>query len=192
MLTNLAIFASGNGSNAENIYHYFSANPSIKINLLLTNNKNAKVIDRFRQYNAPIVIIDNSLANNGTFLINICNAFCIDMIILSGYLRIVPESLIEKYPNKILNIHPALLPEYGGKGMYGAKVHEAVIANNEKYSGITIHIVNQNYDDGEIIFQHKIIVENTDTPDSLAEKIHQLEYEFYPKIIEEYIKTLAK
>ena len=192
MLTNLAIFASGNGSNAENIYHYFSANPSIKINLLLTNNKNAKVIDRFRQYNVPIVIIDNSLANNGTFLINICDAFGIDLIILSGYLRTVPESLIEKYPNKILNIHPALLPKYGGKGMYGAKVHEAVISNNEKYSGITIHIVNQNYDAGEIIFQHKINVENTDNPDSLAEKIHKLEYEFYPKIIEEYIKSLAK
>jgi len=126
MLTNLAIFASGNGSNAENIFHYFSTNPTIKINLLLTNNKNAKVIDRFRQYNVPIVIIDNSLANNGNFLINICNAFEIDFIILSGYLRTVPESLIEKYPNKILNIHPALLPKYGGKVMYGAKVHEAV------------------------------------------------------------------
>lgn len=192
MNTNLAIFASGNGSNAENIYHYFANHPFIKVNLLLANNKNAKVIDRFRQYNVPIVIIDNSLANNGTFLINICNAFCIDIIILSGYLRTVPESLIEKYPNKILNIHPALLPKYGGKGMYGAKVHEAVIANNEKYSGITIHIVNKNYDDGEIIFQHKINVENTDTPDSLAEKIHKLEYNFYPKIIEEYIKSLAK
>ncbi|HNY76594.1 MAG TPA: phosphoribosylglycinamide formyltransferase [Bacteroidales bacterium] len=192
MLTNLAIFASGNGSNAENIFHYFSTSPTIKINLLLTNNKNAKVIDRFRQYNVPIVIIDNSLANNGNFLINICNAFEIDLIILSGYLRTVPESLIEKYPNKILNIHPALLPKYGGKGMYGAKVHEAVIANNEKYSGITIHIVNQNYDAGEIIFQHKINIENTNTPDSLAEKIHKLEYEYYPKIIEEYIKSLAK
>lgn len=192
MNTNLAIFASGNGSNAENIYHYFANHPFIKVNLLLANNKNAKVIDRFRQYNVPIVIIDNDLANNGKFLINICNAFCIDIIILSGYLRTIPESLIEKYPNKILNIHPALLPKYGGKGMYGAKVHEAVIANNEKYSGITIHIVNKNYDDGEIIFQKKITVKNTDTPESLAEKIHKLEYEFYPRVIEDYIKFLAK
>lgn len=192
MNANLAIFASGNGSNAENIYHYFANHPFIKVNLLLANNKNAKVIDRFRQYNVPIVIIDNDLANNGKFLINICNAFCIDIIILSGYLRTIPESLIEKYPNKILNIHPALLPKYGGKGMYGAKVHEAVIANNEKYSGITIHIVNKNYDDGEIIFQKKITVKNTDTPESLAEKIHKLEYEFYPRVIEDYIKFLAK
>ncbi len=192
MNINLAIFASGNGSNAENIYHYFANHPFIKVNLLLTNNKNAKVIDRFRQLDVPIVIINNNLAMDGTFLLNICKSFAIDIIILSGYLKAIPENLIEKYPNKILNIHPALLPNYGGKGMYGYNVHKAVLSNKEQYSGITIHLVNENYDDGEIIFQKKIPVDKTDTPESLAEKIHELEYEFYPKVIEEYIKSLTE
>lgn len=190
MHVNLAIFASGNGSNAENIYHYFDGNQNIFVSLLLTNNRRAGVIDRFINFNVPIVVIDNILASDGSFLIRLCETFNINIIILAGYLRAIPADLIKKYPDKILNIHPALLPKYGGKGMYGSKVNENVIANNEKTSGISIHLVNENYDEGHIIFQKTISIDSTDTPDTLAEKIHKLEYEYYPIVIEKYINEL--
>jgi len=183
----LAIFASGNGTNAENICQYFSNHSNIKIELLVCNKPNATVIERLAKFNVPNTIINKNDFKNPDNLLSIFKKHNINFIVLAGFLWLLPAALIERYAGKIINIHPALLPAYGGKGMYGNKVHESVINANEKFSGITIHYVNEKYDEGAIIFQKKVELIDQETAESLAKKIHQLEYECYPKIVEEIL-----
>ncbi len=183
----LAIFASGSGTNAENIIKHFSNNPTFKVSLILSNKKNAYVLERAKQFKIPFEIFDRDQLENSTFVDDILTSYKINYIILAGFLLKIPDRLLNKYPKKIINIHPALLPKYGGKGMHGMNVHAAVINNGEIESGITIHLVNNEYDKGTIIFQAKCNVEKEDTPETLATKIHQLEQQYFPKVIEQYI-----
>lgn len=186
IMTRIVIFASGSGSNAENIYSYFKENDSVTINHILTNNKNAKVLERAKRLNVSSKVFNRSEFNDETKLLKFLKDEA-DLIVLAGFLWKVPDHIVKTFPNKIVNIHPALLPKYGGKGMYGMNVHDAVVANKERETGITIHYVNENYDEGAIIFQVKTEVLNTDTADDVAAKIHELEYEHFPKVIEKII-----
>lgn len=185
----IAIFASGSGSNAENIYNYFKGNNEIEISLILTNNAEAKVIERATRLNIAIEIFDRNTFYQTTKIVELLKNKQIDLLVLAGFLWLIPEQLVKAFPDKIINIHPALLPKYGGKGMYGDKVHEAVIANHEKESGITIHFVNEKYDDGNVIFQAKCEVLPTDNASDLAQKIHSLEYQHFPVVIERLLFT---
>lgn len=180
----LAVFASGNGSNAEKIFEYFQGRNNVVVALLLTNNPNARVIERAKQYNVPVAVFDRKKFYDTNEIVELLLRHKIDLIVLAGFMWLVPPALINAFPNKILNIHPALLPKYGGNGMYGDFVHKAVVEAKEKESGITIHFVNENYDEGQIVFQEKCIVEPGDTPETLAGKIHLLEHRFYPQVIE--------
>ncbi len=185
----IAVFASGSGTNAENIINYFQYNNNVKVSNIFTNNVQAGVIKRAENLKVPLIIFckDDFYQNNK--VLEILKNEKIDFIALAGFLWLVPFNIIENYKQKIINIHPALLPKFGGKGMYGNKVHYKVIEDGETESGITIHYVNEKFDDGDIIFQAKCKVGKIDTPESLAIKIHQLEYEWYPKIIEKTIKS---
>lgn len=187
LMTKLAIFASGSGSNAENIINYFKEFDTVKVSLVLTNNPSAGVIERGRRLNVPVIIFSKTIFTQTDDIVNLLKENGIDWIILAGFLWLVPQNLVEAYPNKMINVHPALLPNYGGKGMWGHHVHEAVVANGEKESGITIHYVNEHYDEGKVIFQAKCSLDETDTADTLAAKIHELEYEHFPKVIEQEI-----
>ncbi len=182
--TNLAILASGSGTNAENIARYFKRHSSIHVQKILSNKRNAFVHERARQLGIPSVTFTRAEFLVPTFLDELEG---IDYLILAGFLWLIPKYLVHAYPDRIINIHPALLPKYGGKGMYGAHVHQAVVANGERESGITIHLVNEEYDKGEVLFQAKCSVESDDTADTLAEKIHALEYRHFPEVIEEHI-----
>jgi phosphoribosylglycinamide formyltransferase-1 len=186
-MNKVAIFASGNGTNAERIMEYFSSNKDVEISLVLTNNPKAGVIERAKKFNVPFLIFNRNEFNQSDKVINSLLNNQIDFIVLAGFLWLVPNSILKNYPNKIINIHPALLPKYGGKGMYGRYVHEAVIANNEPQSGISIHYVNEHYDEGNIIFQATCTVSEQETPDSLALKIHELEYTHFPRVIEQLL-----
>jgi len=187
-MNRIAVFASGSGTNAENIIRFFRPAENIEIRLVLSNKPGAKVLERAEKLGIETVVFTrDELYNSGHVLQKLLD-HKINFIVLAGFLWLVPESLVKAFPGRIVNIHPALLPGYGGKGMYGARVHEAVIANGEKESGITIHYVNEKYDDGDIIFQARCPVGEYETPDSLTAKIHQLEYEHYPRIIEKVIK----
>ncbi|KAA6352576.1 Phosphoribosylglycinamide formyltransferase [termite gut metagenome] len=181
---NIAIFASGSGSNAENIVNYFGKNDSIKISLIVSNKKNAYVLERALRLNVPSVVVPKSDWETGENLVVLLRRHQIDFIVLAGFLLRIPEVLLHAYPDKIINIHPALLPKFGGKGMYGDKVHEAVVAAGEKESGITIHYINEHYDEGQIIFQAKCEVLSEDSPADVARKVHALEYEHFPRIVE--------
>lgn len=183
----IAIFASGSGSNAENIYDYFKGNGKVEISLILTNNSNAKVIERAKRLAISYKVFDREMFYQTTKIVDLLKNKQIDLIVLAGFLWLIPERMVKAFPDKIINIHPALLPKYGGKGMYGDKVHETVIANHEKESGITIHFVNERYDDGNIIFQAKCEISPTDKPEDLAKKIHELEYKHFPKVIEKLL-----
>lgn len=185
----IAIFASGSGSNAENIINHLLGVEVAKVAIILSENKNAFVFERARKLNVPSHLFTIDELNNGGVLF-ILEEYKIDFIVLAGFLKLFPTSIIDKYPQKIINIHPALLPKFGGKGMYGSRVHDAVIKSGEKESGITIHFVNQNYDDGNIIFQAKCKVLENDTPETLAQRIHDLEYKYYPEIIVNLLETL--
>lgn len=185
----IAVFASGNGSNAERITEYFANHPEIRVKLILCNNKNAYVIERAHRLQLPCVVFTKSQLDDSSFMTSILDIHRINWVVLAGFLLKIPEYLIHKYPNRIINIHPALLPHYGGKGMYGGNVHKAVIEAREKESGISIHYVNDRYDEGKIVFQAKVPVLPTDTPESLANKIHGLEYEHYPAVIEKVIAS---
>jgi len=182
---NIVIFASGTGSNAENIIKYFKNNSLIQVGLIVCNKSNAGVLSIAQNFNIPFLIVDKPALEQ---LANDWKNEKIDLIVLAGFLWQIPDSLIKAFPNKILNIHPSLLPKYGGKGMYGAKVHEAVISNHEKESGITIHYVNEHYDEGEIILQKSCIVNLNETAESLSAKIHFLEFEFLPLTIEKLLQ----
>ncbi|MDR2292443.1 MAG: phosphoribosylglycinamide formyltransferase [Prevotellaceae bacterium] len=189
-IKNIAVFASGSGTNAENIIKYFENNENGKVKILFCNIPNAYVLRRASNLGVASLIFskDDFYRSNKIIDKLLCDE--IDLIVLAGFLWLVPESIIHLYNNRIINIHPALLPNYGGKGMYGNNVHKAVIADGKNESGITIHYVNKNYDDGDIIFQAKCDVLNADTPESLAQKVHALEYEYYPKIIESVLMRL--
>ena len=188
-MKHLAVFASGSGTNAENIINFFSDDKNIEISLILSNKKDAFVLKRAENLNVKSVYFSKDDFYKSQKVIDILHENQIDFIILAGFLWLIPKNIISEFDNKIVNIHPALLPKYGGKGMFGMNVHKAVIQNNEKQSGITIHYVNEKYDDGNIIFQAKCPVNTDDTPELLAEKIHQLEYKYYPQIIR---KILSK
>jgi phosphoribosylglycinamide formyltransferase 1 len=181
---NIAIFASGSGTNAENIYDYFQKQKRADISLILTNKSDAFVITRAKKLNIPIFVFNKDDFYNTRKIINILLEKKIDLIVLAGFLWLIPENIIKTFEKRIINIHPALLPHFGGKGMFGDYVHKKVIETGQTESGITIHYVNEHYDDGDIIFQAKCNVEKNDTPETLAKKVHQLEYEYYPKIIE--------
>lgn len=190
-MVNVAIFASGSGSNAEKIIEYFKTNTSVSIKIILTNKKDAFVLKRAEKHKIKSYVFDKNKFKSGD-LLTVLDKNNIDYIVLAGFLWLVPSTYIKKYSNKIINIHPALLPKYGGKGMYGDNVHKAVIENKEDKSGITIHYVNENYDEGNIIFQAECDVLDNDTPETLAEKIHQLEHRHFPKVIEEVIAVNSK
>ncbi len=185
--TNIALFASGNGSNAQNIVDYFADNSQINPCLILTNKADAYVIERAKEMNLPCIIFTSKELRESNKVVEALKEYQIDFIVLAGFLLRIPQNLVDLFPNAIINIHPALLPKFGGKGMYGDFVHQAVKEANEKESGITIHYVNEHYDDGQIIFQKKISLSNSDTPKSIAEKIHTLEYEYFPKVIEDLL-----
>ncbi|HEX2920622.1 MAG TPA: phosphoribosylglycinamide formyltransferase [Bacteroidales bacterium] len=189
-MKNIAIFASGSGTNAENIIKYFSTRNSAKVKLVLSNRRDALVLKRAEALMTDAVFFDrDDLCLNGK-VAGYLESYKIDFIALAGFLWLVPPQIIKSYHNRIINIHPALLPLYGGKGMYGDKVHKAVISGREKESGITIHYVNDIYDNGDIIFQARCQVFPDDTPESLASRIHALEYMYFPGIIEDLVKKL--
>lgn len=189
-MRNIAILASGSGTNAENIINFFSNKNSARVRIVLSNRRDAYVLKRAARHNVKSVFFDrNEFYTEGSIL-NLLHSGKIDFIVLAGFLWLVPDAILKEYDRRIVNIHPALLPGYGGKGMYGERVHRAVIGNREKESGITIHYVNSRYDEGDIIFQAKCNVDPSDTPDTLASKVHKLEYEFYPAIIEDLILKL--
>lgn len=183
----MVIFASGSGTNAENIIRYFRKDKGVDITHVLSNNPKAGVLDRAKRLGIEAKVFTKKEMSSPEFL-NFLKENA-DLIILAGFLLKVPESIIDNYSDAIVNIHPALLPKYGGKGMYGMHVHEAVVENKEKESGITIHWVNENYDEGAILFQKTVELDNGETPDSLAAKIHELEYTFFPKVIEDVLKS---
>jgi phosphoribosylglycinamide formyltransferase-1 len=189
-MRNIAIFASGSGTNAENLIRYFSNKNSGKVSLVLSNKRQALVLKRAETLNIPAAFFDHSDFYDSGVVADYLDSHNIDFIVLAGFLWLVPGYMIEKYNRRIINIHPALLPAYGGKGMYGEVVHRSVIANHETESGITIHYVNTLYDEGDIIFQARCKVDQDETPESLAAKVHALEYEYFPRVTEELLLKL--
>jgi len=182
-MKNIAIFASGSGTNAENLIRFFRTDHSGLVKLVLANRSDATVINRAQSLDIEAIVFNREQFYQTGEVLSILQNRDIDFILLAGFLWLVPDSLLEKFEGKVVNIHPALLPKYGGRGMYGQRVHEAVIANGDSESGITIHHVNQKYDEGNIIFQATCVVEEGDTPDSLAKKVHALEYEHFPSVV---------
>jgi len=185
----IAIFASGNGTNAENIISHLKNISNLHVSLIVTDKENAGIHDVAFKNNIPIFVIPKSDINIGEEILKTLQSHQIDFIVLAGYLKKVSVNILQTFNRNVINIHPALLPKYGGKGMYGKRVHEAVIENKESESGITIHYVDEIYDNGEIILQEKCNVLSTDTAETLAEKIHQLEYKHYPEVIASLLKT---
>jgi phosphoribosylglycinamide formyltransferase-1 len=188
-MKNIAVFASGNGTNAEAIISFFENDKETKVSLILSNKADAYVLKRAENHNIPAKVFTRQELENGTVLRQLMESD-IDLVVLAGFLLLIPNEIVAAYPHRIINIHPALLPNYGGKGMYGDHVHLAVIENGEVESGITIHYVNENYDEGDIIFQARCAVEAGDTPETLATKIHALEYRHYPSIIAKVARKL--
>lgn len=186
----IAIFASGSGSNAENIISHFSGNPETEVDSIFCNVNDAYVLERAKRLHIPAFVFNRQEMNDPQGLLKRLQERRIDFIVLAGFLWLVPACITSAYPHRIINIHPALLPAYGGKGMYGDRVHQAVIAAQEKKSGITIHYVNNRYDEGDIIFQATCDIESQDSPETLAQKVHALEYQHFPRVIEETISRL--
>lgn len=188
MEKNIAIFASGSGSNAENIIKKFEAT-ALKVKVVFCNNPNAFVISRSKKLGVPCEVFDLTAFKKEDTFLQLLEEYQVEYIVLAGFLWKVPDYLIKAFPDKVINIHPSLLPKYGGKGMFGARVHAAVVSNKETETGITIHLVNEKYDEGQIIFQAKCAVDENDNTNSVAAKIHELEYEHFPNIISEYINN---
>lgn len=186
----IAVFASGSGSNAENIVKFFRNNDLARVTIILSNKKDAFVLERAQQLGVPSICFNREDFYKSDKVIRTLEEQEIDLIVLAGFLWLVPSSLTDKYSGRIVNIHPALLPKYGGKGMFGMHVHNAVVAAKEAETGITIHYVNGRYDEGSIIFQAKVELTPNDTPEMVAEKVHLLEYEHFPVIVEKLIATL--
>jgi phosphoribosylglycinamide formyltransferase 1 len=182
----IVIFASGSGSNAERIVNYF-ADKEVEVVLFLTNNAEAGIIKRGKRLGIPTVVFDKTSFAKTNKIVEILQSQNIDLIVLGGFLWLIPEQLIKAFPEKIINIHPALLPKYGGKGMWGHHVHEAVVANNENESGITIHLVNEHYDEGKVLFQKSTPILPSDSPEEVAAKVLKIEHEWFPKVIEDYL-----
>lgn len=183
----IAIFASGSGSNAENIVRYFAANSHVRIDIIVSNKVDAFVHERAKKLNIPSVTFSKEDIYHTNKVVDFLRDRHIDFIVLAGFLLKIPANLLAQYPNKIINIHPALLPKYGGKGMYGDNVHKAVVDAREKESGITIHYVNENYDEGDVIFQARCAVLPGDTYEDVAKKVHELEYIHFPEVIEKLL-----
>ena len=186
----IAIFASGSGTNAENLIRYFRTSETGSVDLVLTNRAGAGVIGRAGSLGVETVVFNREQFYHSEEIKDILIQRGIDFVVLAGFLWLVPENILKAFEGRLVNIHPALLPNYGGKGMYGDRVHEAVIANGDRESGITIHHVNQAYDAGNIIFQARCPVERDDTPGSLAARIHELEYAHFPVIVEQLLHQL--
>lgn len=187
-MINVAIFASGEGTNAENLFKYFANDTRVKIKLVITNKDDAGIVARAEKYKKNVQIVSKQALENYTYqLIEFLKVEKIDLIVLAGFLLKIPEAFVKSFPDKIINIHPSLLPKYGGKGMYGNLVHKAVIENKESESGITIHFVNEDYDKGKIILQEKCAVIENDTIETLSQKIRKLEFEYLPKAIEQFL-----
>lgn len=191
-MINIAIFASGSGSNAENITNYFKERKDVSIKLIISNKKDAYVHQRAVKMGIDSVTFSKNSFENTDEVLNCLEKNEIDFIVLAGFLLKVPQNIIEAYPQKIVNIHPALLPKFGGKGMYGDNVHKAVVAAGELESGITIHYINENYDEGNVIYQAKCDVLPVDTYEDVAEKVHQLEYLHFPEIIDKVLGDTIK
>jgi phosphoribosylglycinamide formyltransferase-1 len=190
-MKNVAIFASGEGTNAQNIIDYFSTSDTIKVALVVSNKSTANVLNRAKKANIPTLVISRADFFESDTTIRALQTAHIDFIVLAGFLWMIPENLVRAFPKKMINIHPALLPKYGGKGMYGTHVHKAVVDNKENESGISIHFVNEQYDEGEMISQHRCNILPTDTPETVASKIHALEQEFFPKAIEKILLGIS-
>ena len=180
----IAIFASGDGSNAEAIVEKFAKNESIEVSVVLSNRLGAKVHDRMSRLGVPSITFDKQQWTEATQIVDFLQEKGIDLIVLAGFLAIIQPPIINAFNNKIINIHPSLLPKYGGSGMWGMNVHRAVLENNEEKTGITIHYVNADVDGGKIIAQYECEVKKEDSPESLAERVHQLEYKYFPEVIE--------
>jgi len=183
----LALFGTGSGSNAENIYNYFKASSDVSVVLICTNKKDSFIVKRAKKLNLPIVYTNKTTLSNFIGLHQILKNYEVDYIVLAGFLLKIPSIMVSSYKNKIINIHPSLLPKYGGRGMYGKNVHKAVLENQDTKSGITIHFVNQNYDEGKIILQKTCVVNKNDTLEILENKIRDLEFRYFPKTIEKII-----
>ncbi|MHC1706489.1 MAG: phosphoribosylglycinamide formyltransferase [Bacteroidales bacterium] len=189
---NIAIFASGSGTNAQRLAEYFKDHPQLRISLILSNKADAFVLERAKNLEIPAVVFSAKEFRETQQVLETLKMFDIDFLVLAGFLLLVPDYLLKAYPGKIINIHPALLPDYGGKGMYGHHVHEAVIASGDTSSGISIHYVNEHYDEGNIIFQALCPVLPDDTAETLAARIHELEYKFFPVIVEKVCTGLSE
>lgn len=186
----IAIFASGSGTNAENIIRYFEKSDFIEVALVLSNRKDAFVLERARQFNIPYYIFSKEEWAEGDCILPVLAQHRISLIVLAGFLLKISVPFLRAYPNRIINIHPALLPKFGGKGMYGDKVHQAVLDSGDQQSGITIHYINERYDEGDIIFQSSCSVSSNDTVEKVAAKVHELEYRHYPLIIEQVLHSI--
>ncbi len=186
----IAILASGSGSNAENIANYFNGSDYAEVSLIIANNPEAYVIERAKRLGIECAVVTKAQFIEADSIIAMLQERCIDFVVLAGFLLLVPSKLIQAYPGRIVNIHPALLPKHGGKGMYGDRVHKAVVESGDTESGITIHLIDEQYDKGTTFFQAKCPVLPTDTPDDVAAKVHALEYEHFPHVIEEILHTL--
>lgn len=191
MEKNIAIFASGNGTNAENIIRYFQAKQGeIQVALVVCNHWQAKVFERAKRLDVSCIYMNKDAWATGKEVIRLLHEREIDFIVLAGFLVRVPDVILREYPRRIVNIHPSLLPKYGGKGMYGDRVHQAVVEAGEHESGITIQYINEHYDEGDIIAQYRCPVFPKDTPEELAQRVHALEYEHYPQVIERLVTEI--
>jgi phosphoribosylglycinamide formyltransferase-1 len=188
----IAIFASGSGTNAQRIIEHFKDNADIEVSLVLSNNSKAYVLERAAKLKIPSYVFDRKLFYEGEQVHDILKEIGIDFIVLAGFLWLIPENILKSWPGRIVNIHPALLPKFGGKGMYGERVHQAVIEAGEKETGISIHYVNEKYDEGEIIFQARFSILAGDNAETIASRIHELEHKHFPEVIEELVSKLEK
>jgi len=189
-MNKIIIFASGNGSNAENIAKYFTRSNIARVDLILSNKADAYVLQRAQKLGIPSVSFNRTDLYHSNKILNLIKSHSPDLIVLAGFLCLLPSSIIEAFPKRIINIHPALLPKFGGKGMYGERVHKAVLDAGEKESGISIHLVNEKFDEGTILFQRKCIIDEGDSIEQLAEKVHKLEYKHFPEFIDFYLRDL--
>lgn len=182
----IVLFASGSGTNAENIIKYFHQSAKAQVLMIYTNRSDAGVIDRAKKENVPVRVFNREEWKSGVITLELEKQQP-DLIVLAGFLWLVPADIVKSFPNSIINIHPALLPKYGGKGMFGEHVHQAVSESGETETGITIHYVNDKYDEGNIVFQQKVQIESHESADTIAEKVHRLEYAFFPQVIEDVL-----
>lgn len=187
----IVIFASGSGTNAENIIRYFKSKKNIEVAAVFSNRRNAGALKKAHKHQVKALLFDRDAFYDTHDVLNVLRDMKPDLIVLAGFLWLMPSNIIREFRERIINIHPALLPKYGGKGMYGSRVHESVLENKESESGITIHYVDEKYDEGTTIFQERVKIEKDDNVESLTQKVHQLEYEHFPKVIEEILQAQA-